>query len=301
VASFARLAGVTVGGSVTAKGVIEGFNLGPVAIGHDLVGLVRSDGPLAGVTVGGSVRGDLGAGSVTALGALGSVRIDGDVIGGSASGIDVRLNSGSILARRIARVTIGGSLIAGTDTTTGDFENNGAIRADDDLGPVLIKGNVFGNPTNPAIISAGRAMAGLTVLGAVDFAQVLAGVDRTGVPVDADAQVGPVSVGGDWIASSLAAGAGPGPDGFFGDGDDARLSGAGVTDDPGLSSRIAGVTIGGQVLGTAGGADHFGIVAEEVTAVSVGGVALALSAGPHNDDLAVGPTGDVAVRELPEP
>jgi len=178
----------------------------------------------------------------------------------------------------------------------------------DGFGSVLVKGSLIGNATNPAIISArGQAVptptadvaiGRLEVRGRAEFAQVLAGYDGSGNSVNADAQVGAVTVGGDWVASSLAAGATPGPNGFFGDGDDAKIAGAGVKDDPGLFSRIASVTIGGQIVGTVGGAGHYGIVAENIGAVSVGGTVLPLSPGPHNDNLPVGITDDFDAHEV---
>src|SRR5262249_6289230 len=161
-----------------------------------------------------------------------------------------------------------------TDNTSGDFENNGAIRVRDDLGSVLVKGDLKGNSTNQVIISAhGQAKPSTTadvaigkliVLGNVDHALILAGVTPGGLPQTADAQVGAVFVGQNWIASSLAAGAVPGIDGFFGNASDAKMAGGGIKDVPGIVSKVAGVTVVGFVLGTWGGMDAFGIVAENV-------------------------------------
>jgi hypothetical protein len=44
--------------------------------------------------------------------------------------------------------------------------------------------------------------------------------------------------------------------------------------------------------------DHFGFVAEDIGAFSVHGQTLNLQAGPHNDDLALGTTGDVTLLEV---
>ncbi len=185
--------------------------------------------------------------------------------------------------------------------------NNGAIRVDDDIGTVLIKGSIVGNSTNSAILSArGKAVptattdvaiGKLTVLGRVEFAHILAGVDVNGVALNADAQIGAVSVGGDWIASSIAAGAVSG-NGFFGDTDDAKMSGPGVKDDSLVFSKITSLTIGGQVMGTVGGTDHFGIVAENVGLVKVGGVTFPTTAGNSNDDFFIGITLDFKVNEV---
>ena len=109
---------------------------------------------------------------------------------------------------------------------------------------------------------------------------------------------GTVTVGGDWIASSLAAGAAAGANGYFGNGDDGKVTGTVVKDVAGLRSRIASVAIGGQALGTTAVGDHFGIVAEEVAAVTIGGTALVLAAGPDNDNLLIGLTADFRVNEI---
>jgi hypothetical protein len=74
--------------------------------------------------------------------------------------------------------------------------------------------------------------------------------------------------------------------------------GAGVKDDPLAFSKIASLTIGGQVLGTLGGTDHFGVVAEVVGAVRVAGTLIPTVAGESNDDIPVGITGDVRVNEV---
>ena len=48
------------------------------------------------------------------------------------AGVADLFQTGLIHAKRIASLSLGGSLIAGTDNTTGSFSNNGAIRVDDD-------------------------------------------------------------------------------------------------------------------------------------------------------------------------
>jgi len=310
------LVGVKIGGSVVgAAGIASGqiFSSGSVTIAGNLIGgsgiqsgLVRGLDQ-AGLKIGGSVIGGAGdlSGAITG-GAMRLVRIAGDVVGGSASGTAVLRESGYIQATRIASLTIGGSLIAGTRATSGTFRNNGAIRVADDLGTVSI-GNIIGNTTNLAIIAARGsaaptatsdvAIASLRVKGRVEFAQILAGFDRDRVPVNADAQIGAVTIGGDWIASSLAAGAVP-TNAFFGDADDAKMSGGGVKDVATVSSKIASLTIGGQALGTGIAGDHYGIVAENVGALKIGGTTIPLLVGVSNDDLLLGISGDFKINEI---
>jgi hypothetical protein len=227
------------------------------------------------------------------------------------------MNSGFVGARRIRRFTLGGSLFAGQRNDLpghppAPFLNNGAIRVDDDLGAVLIKGNLIGNSTNPAIISArgqaeppataDLAIASLRVLGQVEHGLILAGYDRLGHAVNADAQIGTVTVGGDWTASNLAAGATAGFNGFFGDADDSKLSGVGIKDETLVVSRVTRVTIGGEVRGTPGPGgltpDHYGIVAENIGSVTIRGDPLALTSGTGNDNIPAGDTGDFRVNEV---
>jgi hypothetical protein len=65
-----------------------------------------------------------------------------------------------------------------------------------------------------------------------------------------------------------------------------------VKDDPLLTSKVAGLTVGGQVLGPFGGTDHFRLVAEAVGPITVGGVQIPTVAGSGNDDTLLGITGN---------
>jgi hypothetical protein len=55
--------------------------------------------------------------------------------------------------------------------------------------------------------------------------------------------------------------------------------------------------IGGSIAGGVEG-QHFGLVAEWVLSLEVGGVAVDLNDGPHNDDLPLTDAGDVTVLEV---
>ena len=113
--------------------------------------------------------------------------------------------------------------------------------------------------------------------------------------MNADASIGAVSVGRNWIASNLVAGASAGTDGLFGTDDDALISG----DNP-IIAKIASIVIKGTATGTAGGTDHFGFVAEEIGAFKSGRAKLTLTRGASNDlgGQPVGFTGDLQVREV---
>lgn len=323
ITSTGKLAGVAVGGSVLGgAGVSSGdiyslFDLGAVTVGRDLVGgggegsgRIRSSGKLTSVTVGGSVLGGAGdsSGLILIQGDLGAVRIGRDLIGGSVAGTASLDASGYIRGKRIASVFIGGSVIAGTDDSTGnqaggDLTNSGTIRAVNDIGPVVVKGSLIGNvapngTTRVVISAAGQAaptatadvaIQSLTVGGRVEWAWVLGGVGLDSVATNGNAQVGPVRVGGDWVASSLASGV-TSNNGLFGDADDAVWAG-------GTLSRIAGVWIGGVVIGSGTGGDHFGFVARQVGSFQAGGFTAPLKAGVDVIELSPN-TGDVTIREV---
>jgi hypothetical protein len=150
----------------------------------------------------------------------------------------------------------------------------------------------------PATAAADLAIAGLTVGGRAERALVLAGYDPAGAPVNGQASIGGVRVGGDWVASSLVAGAMTADlSTAFGTATDTEIGGADTPED--RLARVASIAIGGQAAGTAGGADHFGFVAEQVGSLSVGGTAIPLHSGASNDGpLAVGPTGDLTLFEV---
>jgi hypothetical protein len=142
--------------------------------------------------------------------------------------------------------------------------------------------------------AADVAVKSLTVGGSVEFTDLLLGYSRDGRGQNADAQIGAVTVGRDWIASSLVVGVNPG-DGFVGDGNESKLAGnfgAGpVKDTAGVVSKIASIVIRGGIFGTPSAfslTDRFGFVAEQVGSFSVNGLALPLTAGASNNSFALG-------------
>src|SRR5262249_15617714 len=182
------IAGDLKGGEGASSGTLSCRTFKAVLIGKDLVGGAGEDSGLVEGTpdipklgdpvsntlrIGGSGRGGTGnnSGSINAL--VKTLRIGGSVLGGTGDysgyigitsksnnvtiGGDIRggnannsghVDIGSLFA---ATFTLGGSLIAGT---SGGFENNGAIRFLHNVGKLLIKGDVVGNASNPALIAA---------------------------------------------------------------------------------------------------------------------------------------------------
>jgi len=338
------LAGVTVGGSLSggtgaySGAIVDDGNLGQVTItgnlqgaGGEFSGVVGSfAGNVAGVTVDGSLGVVGGAGGDSGeifadRGVLGPVQITGNLQGYSVSGRQSLADSGFIFGTRITSVSITGSVTAGKNTGTGKLTNSGAIRATYDIGAITV-GSLMGNSTNPVVISArGQepgtlpansttdiAIAQITVVksnsvpnsGNVSFTNILAGYNPAGTGVNASAQIGPASVGGDWIARNLVAGAAPGPDGQFGTADDVAL---GHSDYPHAISQIgaqieigtqieSGIVIGGTVSGnSASPTTHYGFVAQEVTSLTVGTTTIILTPGVL---VPVGTSGKVNVYEL---
>jgi hypothetical protein len=309
------LRSLRVGGDVTGAAIaVTSGGIGTMTINGSVIGgYVAANHDLGRGTVTGNVVGSsAGFAGIFFGGTIHSLLVGGNVQGGSQTGSADLVQSGTIFANHIKQLTIGGSLLAGTDATTGTYWGNGAVGAYFDIGSLTIRGDMVGNTSSPAVISAGGhfmdnrgpdlAIGSVRVKGRVEHGLILAGVDPVTwyayQPVDADAQIGSVTIGGDWIASSIAAGVVAGVAGF-GSADDTKMSGQGVRDDPTVSSEIRSITIGGQIEGTANSGDHFGFVAEEVGRLKVAGTNIALAPGNGNDDISLATTGDVSVRELP--
>jgi hypothetical protein len=193
-------------------------------------------------------------------------------------------------------VKVKGSILAGAD---------GSDIIAGVLGPITVGGSIAGNDAHRIIIAGvgtqatsgttDLAIASVTVAGRIENTNILAG-HSLGGPVNADAQIGKISVGADWVKSNLVAGV-TSADGVFGNNEDAIIGEVGQV--PGIVASIASITIKGSVVGTFGGTDGFAFTAEEIKAVSIGGVKVKLEAGASNDDLvASGATQDVRIREV---
>jgi hypothetical protein len=239
----------------------------------------------------------------------GAIAIGGDLIGGGDK------LAGSIRSfADVASIRIGGSMVSGTGPMAGSIMLGESISDLGRLGSLTVKGNLFGTAANPVniVVPGNRtpvndaealAIKTISIGGDVRFARILAGytVDGFGAPVPnhADAQIGTVTVGGDWIASSLAAGVRPndgvGTDIYLGNADDTVIPGGSPT----IVSKIGSILIKGIVLGTPDvPGDHFGFVAEQIGSFKSLGFTAALTAATDAPlELAL-TTGDVTIREL---
>lgn len=321
--------GGTISGDFSSSGSI-GANkgMGPVWIGGNVIGgtyyrsgfIESSDGPIASVTIRGSLIGgqNSSTGFIYAGDDLGPVKILGDFIGGDLServveGTDPDLvNSGQIYSEgRIARVIIGGSILGGADrSNSGDIHLGASIIALDDIGSIEIGGDIVGTPEAYVSITArgqeapgakeDLAIGKIKVRGDVAYMQFLAGFtySLSGIQsaVNGDASIGPVKVGGSWIASHLSAGI-DSVDGRLGNENDGVIPGG----KPNLIARIARIAIGGNVLGTDNAvspSDHFGFVAQQIGSFKAGGFVAELTEA-IDSPVPLSPfTGDVAVREV---
>jgi len=272
--------------------------------GGDLVSDIK--GALPRLKVKGDIRGEY----LSITGNLGIAKIAGSLIGGTVA------DSGSIHAATFGSVSIGdsivggdgnfsgrlvsdgnlGSLTVGHDIRSGSGVLSGSVASNKAIGTMTIKGSLIGTATSKVRILGRDAMGKLTVNGRVEFAQILAGYDSIGTPVNGDAQISKVTIGRDWIASDLVAGVAEGGNGKFGDAGDVSIPGG----DANIQSKISSITIKGQALGTVGGTDQFGFVSQQIGSLKVGGTTVAMTAGTGNDltELFVGVTGDFGVLEV---
>jgi len=304
-------------GPVIVGGDVEGGT-------GDESGKFLSGGRIAGLTISGSLIGGSGSydtsgestntfGQIYAGRAIGPVNITGSLLGGSGA------FSGQIRGGSIASAFIGGSMTGGSGfasgaliaetTDIGNVEIRGAlgdggrISAERNLASVKVgalagtagkgaNGRVLisaGGQLDPGTTAEAVAIGSVTIRGSTANADILAGYDIELSAVNPDAQIGSVIAGtatSTWTASNVAAGAFPG-DNFFGDLNDFPLNPRdGITK---LVSRIARVQINGSMLATDDEADNYGIVAQHVVSVTIGGNPITLRSGPHNDGpIAVG-------------
>jgi hypothetical protein len=274
--------------------------LGSLTVRGDIAGATINvtNGGIGEITVLGDLIGgaDNFSGAILASGKVGNVVIRGTMFGGTGN------YSGSIVSSdgaSIGNVNVG-SILGGASAFNGIFSGG-------TLGKVRVAGSVSGSESFAATISAmgtmspnkpkqATAIKGLAVGGSVRFANVLAGYTTGGGEVNADVQIGPVSVGSNWIASNIAAGVAGVTAGGFSTADPLPIPG-GSGD---IISKIATIAIKGAAFGTIPTGDHFGFVAEEIGRLRIGATTFPLERGAHNDlaGFAIGSSHDLFVREV---
>jgi hypothetical protein len=312
VSSLGSIGAVSVGGSLRggpqgANAQIGATSIGSIKIAHDLVGgggnssgLINVAG-VGSIRIGGSVRGgDDVTGFINVVASpLTTIRIAGDLVGGTVAGSGILNVLGDI-----GVISIGGSVIGG-------LANAGYVHVHGTANSITIGKNLIGSASFPVEVEAtgntptpGKqsiAIKNLSIGGRVENALIAGGVVGNNF-TNPDAQIGTVKVGGDWIASNLVSGVDAGLDTFFGTNDDHPIPQLGEPD--AFFSKIGSITIRGQVEGAVSGGAHFGFVAQEIGAFSVNGVVYRLAKGRSNDTstidshLMVGATFDVTIHEV---
>lgn len=329
------IAGVTIGGSLVGSTaassghVFSAGQIGPISIGQDLVGgsadsagSIRT-GIMSSVKIGGSILGGTAnfTGYVEGSG-ISSLTIGLDLQGGSINtgAASDLLYSGSVRSTsRMGPIIIGGSLRAGIDNSSSFALVHGAsIHSAVDILSLTVKGSLVGNQTGvdlshvtiyagentSTLTSSSPALGKTNITGRVEHALILAGYGVGPEPTDPlrgfnpDAQIGAVTVGGDWIASSLVAGVqNSGGVTHFGDSNDLKIQNPTI-DDPGINSKIASITVNGRVYGTLAANQKFGFVAEQIGALRIGGTAVKLNANSANDGFYLGYPLSMSLHEV---
>ena len=196
-------------------------------------------------------------------------------IGGTIFG-STSMNQDSVIGLNAKSITIGGDLVARGSG------GNSLLSIRESAGIVKIGGDIRGTTSDPAhlvfALTAGFTKSGFTSLavkGSVTNGLITGGIRSTMVVENADPVLGPVTVGGDWIASSIAVGVSRGADMQFASADDTIAA----TGTPAIA-RITAITIKGQALGTTAAGDHFGYIAESIGPVKIAGVLYTARATP---------------------
>ncbi len=310
--------GITLGGSLVGRAgegsgrISIGVDSGSIKILGNVVGgsgegsgEIDAGGAIKGVTIAGSVFGGTASstGLIFAADAIGTVTITGDLLGGDADDAAESVQgTGAIRAGRLPSVTLGGSIVSGRALGAGAaLVASGAIVADFDIGKLTIKGGVFGSVDVDALIAAtGQpiVLPGATTDVAIKSISILGSVDRAvidaGFGFNADAQIGTVTVGGDWSRSSIAAGTDPVND-LFGGAADTAITGGNDTVD--IHSRIGAIIIKGQAIGTPGGGGEFGFVAQQIGSVKIESAKITLDP-IVKDTKPIGTPGDLFLLEI---
>ena len=182
----------------------------------------------------------------------------------------------------------------GAFSVLGDFLGGG-IFSEGQMKFVKVIGKLTGeDPNEPVSVTAREKLTSLSIGGDVENGSILVGYNKNEEAVNPDAQIGKVLVKGDWIASSLVAGV----QDITGDGfgrNDTVIAGDTT---PSVLSKIAKVVIKGTATGSAAAGDHFGITAQVIGKVIIGGASVPLSNALPDDVLLDEANGDFRIVEL---
>lgn len=213
----------------------------------------------------------------------------------------------------IGKITIGGSvrvslIQAGATAAGGNLGSltiqgsltDSIVGAGYQMGAVTIRGSMLNSTiegfgilgVTPAIDTAIKSV---TIGGDMENSFILAGYDDYNVFYNADGSIGSVIIGGDFVKSNIVAGSAIGGDGSYGTFDDTLLAG----NDTFRQATISKVIIKGQAVGTQGGSDAYGIVAETIVSAKVAGIGYPTFAFFSDFyDLTASTTTDVILNEI---
>jgi hypothetical protein len=274
-----RLSTVQIGGSVETT--VTASSLGAVKIGGDVFGgLAALTTGFDAITVGGSLYANSSQTTITAKTTLGAVKIGGSLFGASSGA------NGILFARQAGNIAVGGAIVA-------NGANAPILSFGGGVGAITVGGDVRGPVGGNSLLLFGtsnlttQGFASLFVKGSVANVFIASGLNPNLFnATNPNSTVGPVTVLGNWTASTLSAGIARGADMLAGTIDDGPVPAAKL-------ARIAAITIGGQVFGSAAAGDHFGFIACNIGPVKIGGVTYQPGAVP----IELSPiSGDVTIR-----
>jgi len=303
VVSSAALGEVTVNGSVFGGA-------------GDESGAIGSTGPMQSVMIAGNFSGSSGfnAGWIVSGATIGSITIGGSAsTSGFSSGIleskgrissisvggdigNVEGNPSRIFAGSIGTLDVTGSILSGSS-----FQE--IISARKSIGTINVGQDVTGTARSFShlTIRAGTFIDTISISGSISFSDIVIGAGAQGetevIPANPDARLGTMTVGGNWLSTSVAVGTFAGSDGLFGTPDDTISHGG----NPSVFGTIEKIAIGGSAsVGSGQTFDAAGIVAELIKSLTIGKAQIALKAGALNDLVNIDPAGgNFFAREIP--
>ncbi len=300
-------------GKITSGGKLTSLTVGsPTIVGSIIGGIGNYDT---------TVESGNQLGQVFAAGVIGSVSVSGDIQGdpnGSSAGGG--RYAAQIRGQSITTATIGGGIAGGLGahsaglfaqknigTVTvqyldgGGGAGSGFISAEGDIGSVTVRDSIAGGgfaaaggtlgtvnagSLDRARISAGKMLSVVNVVGSAYYSNILAGYSTSAQPINGDAQIGTVTIGtgsgegaGFLQGTNIVAGLATGEGGYFGRSGDHVIPGG----SPSIFSKIASVIVRRSILDTSASTDSYGIVAQQLVSLKVGGVNSTLTAGALTD------------------
>jgi hypothetical protein len=286
-------------GSLAIKGSVNGG-------GGFQSGYVYS-GDTATLSIGGDIKGGTGnsSGGIEGDGISNRLTVGGSIRGGNITSEGVTLvKSGFIDVGGANVATIKGSLIAGiNDTLTSSAQVNGSVIVRGDTRSLTVGGSLVGNvgaggKVNFVTLNAGASstygeFTKIAVNGSATHARITNGLISSDnfTSGDPGSKNGSITIGGDFMSSSISIGIGTGADGFLGTADDLLPA-----PDQGVSlARIASIIIKGNAGAAPGSGDSYVIQAERIDQLIVKGAKIPLTPGNSNDNSTFG---GINIREL---